>query len=241
MAQTQKRIYGMLDRASVWMFWLKRHVIFLLAAWLSLQPAMSVARPLALNWNNSHPHADHNWHADYVWGHSQCLSYTTNHPDLLILGDSIFDGWSGYLLHVFPGAVVDARVSRQFSTGVNDYQNLMQYEGIRRIRTIVVELGTNGPITKSQVRRFMAVAGSRTVIWITPSVPRPWQNEVLQTIYWAASIYPHIHLVHWHALAQGHSQWFRGGGVHPNWSGIQQEVSALQKVVYSVSPLTHPS
>lgn len=196
-------------------------------------PVAYAQRPLALNWNNVHTHQRH-WQPDYVWTQPRCMAYRTTHPDFLILGDSIFDGWNGYLLHEFPGALVDAKVSRQFSTGVQDYANLLQYRGIRSIRTVAVELGTNGPIQKSQIRRFMTLVGHRMVIWITPSVPRPWQDEVLTSIDWAAHRYPNIRLVHWHALAAGHPQWFRGGQVHPNWSGIQQEVSALKRVYASL-------
>ncbi len=165
----------------------------------------------------------------YAWGQSHCLRYRVSQPNVLILGDSIFDGWSGYLLHVFPKAVVDARVGRQFSTGVTDYRNLLHYQGISRINTIVLELGTNGTVTKSQVQRMMRMAGNhRMVYWITPLVPRPWQAEVLRTAHWAAAHYKNIRLVRWHSFANGHPNWFWSDGVHPNWDGIQHLVGLLK-------------
>ncbi len=203
---------------------------FWLCALLWAAPA-AVAAPLAMNWNNAHAHTQNSWSNSYVWPHARCLRYMSAHPDLLILGDSIFDGWSGYLLHVFPQAVVDARVSRQFSRGVEDYAGLLRYPGIYAIQTVVVELGTNGPITHAQIRQFMSLVGQRRVIWITPSVPRPWQSEVVSAIHWAAHHYSNIEMVPWHSIAQGHPAWFRGGGVHPNWAGIQHEVSALSYAV----------
>lgn len=170
-----------------------------------------------------------------AWPHKFCLRYQTKNPDLLIIGDSIFDGWSGYLLKVFPKAIVDAKVGRQFSQGVVDYQKLLQYPGIRDIRTIVIELGTNGPVTKSQVIRLMNLAGpNRHVVWITPFVPRPWQNEVLATCNWAKEMYPkNLFLVHWHRAAERQSDWFFPDGVHPNSTGISYEISMLYKKLWS--------
>lgn len=165
----------------------------------------------------------------FAWDRPYCLRYRTEHPNLLILGDSIFDGWSGYLLHVFPTALIDARVGRQFSRGVLVYDALLQYPRIREIHTIILELGTNGPVTKEQVTQFMFLAGNRQVFWITPSVPRPWQSEVLQVAHWASRKYPQIHLIHWHQAAIGHHSWFWGDGVHPNWIGIQHLVDLLTR------------
>lgn len=170
-------------------------------------------------------------HRSYAWDKPYCLRYFSSHPDLLILGDSIFDGWSGYLLHVFPDALIDARVGRQFSAGVRDYANLLRYPGVQETRTIVVELGTNGSVTPAQVEQFMQLAGSRQVFWITPSVPRPWQGEVLQVAHWASREYPNITLVHWHRDAEGKQSWFWGDGVHPNWTGIRHLVSLLQTTI----------
>lgn len=171
---------------------------------------------------------------DYVWSKNFSLRYQSAQPDILIFGDSIFDGWSGYLLHTFPKAVVDAKVSRQFSSVVMDYDQLMHYSGIRNIPIIVLELGTNGPIHRADIESFMQDAGQRSIYWITPSVPRSWQNEVLERIYWAAERYPNIHIVHWHQLAENHAEWFRGGrGVHPNWTGIQEEVGLLRETMES--------
>lgn len=167
-------------------------------------------------------------HPSYAWDKPFCLRYRVAHPNLLILGDSIFDGWSGYLLHVFPGALIDARVGRQFSAGVRDYAELLRYPGVQAIQTIILELGTNGPVTPQQVEQFMQLAGpNRQVYWVTPSVPRPWQQEVLEVAHWAAHTYPNVHLIHWHQAAKGHTDWFWRDGVHPNWSGIQRLVALL--------------
>jgi hypothetical protein len=172
----------------------------------------------------------------YAWDHPDCLRYITSRPKLLILGDSIFDGWSGYLLHVFPDAIIDARVSRQFSSAIPIYRRLLGYSGVRAINTIVVELGTNGPVTPEQIARFMRLADGRRVIFIVPQVPRPWANEV-QTLYQSLPTqYPNVRLVYWNRLSalpngQENPAYFWGDGVHPNWMGIQVLVNGLSRAL----------
>ncbi len=176
--------------------------------------------------------------ADYAWDQPFCLRYRTQNPSLLIIGDSIFDGWSGYLLHVFPRALVDARVSRQFSQGIRVYRHLLDYSGIRKIRTVVVELGTNGPVTQRQVAQFMNLVGPyRQVIFIVPEVPRPWAHEVQKLYSSLPSRYPNLRLEYWNRISslpdgKENQAYFWPDGVHPNWNGIQVLVRGLQKTLY---------
>jgi lysophospholipase L1-like esterase len=174
----------------------------------------------------------------YAWDHFACLRCRSKHPDVLILGDSIFDGWSGYLLLVFPNAIIDAKVGRQFSGGITQYRSLLRYSGVRKIRTIVVELGTNGAVTHGQVARFMQLAGpERRVIFIVPEVPRPWEKEV-QTLYAGLpTYYKNVRLVWWNRLSttssgQERAADFWPDGVHPNWTGIQAMVHGLQAIIW---------
>ena len=173
----------------------------------------------------------------YVWDRPYCLRYRSAHPDLLILGDSIFDGWSGYLLHVFPGAIVDARVGRQFASAIPIYQKLLAYPGVRAVRTVVVELGTNGPVTPEQVSQFLRLAGpKRRGVFIVPQVPRPWAHEVQSLYDRLPQRYPNVRLEYWNRLStlpdgRENPAYFWGDGVHPSWAGIQVLVSGLRKVL----------
>ncbi|MGK9452486.1 acyltransferase [Acidithiobacillus caldus] len=174
---------------------------------------------------------------NYAWTHPYCLRYRSAHPDLLILGDSIFDGWSGYLLHVFPGALVDARVGRQFASAIPIYQKLRAYPGVRAIGTVVVELGTNGPVTSEQVDQFLRLVGPRRrVVFIVPEVPRPWGPEVQDLYASLPQAYPNVRLVYWNRIAslpdgRENGAYFWGDEVHPNWQGIRALVGGLGAVL----------
>ncbi len=170
----------------------------------------------------------------WVWTRNHTFRAKTTTPNMLIFGDSIFDGWSGYLLHIFPTAVINAKVGRQFSSAPRLYQALLRYPVISRINWIVIELGTNGPVTPNQIAQFMKLVGAqRQVIFIIPAVPRPWAPEVIGLYQSLPKYYPNIHLVPWNVLASNSEgkekmKYFWGDGVHPNWKGIQVLVQALK-------------
>jgi hypothetical protein len=173
----------------------------------------------------------------YAWSQPYCFRYHSQHPNLLILGDSIFDGWSGYLLRLFPRAVIDARVGRQFAGGIRQFRWLLQYPGIQRIKNIVVELGTNGAVTPQQVQQFMRLAGQREVVFVVPEVPRPWEREVQALYESLPETYSNVRLVYWNRISAPEGREIPAdywpGGVHPNWAGIQRLAEGLQAVLKS--------
>lgn len=216
--------------------WLKRMLFALFAIMLLPTAAMAERYLDKAAMQDAQSDIQQQPQAGFAWSRPSCLRYRSSHPNLLILGDSIFDGWSGYLLHVFPKAVIDAKVGRQFSGGLKQYQYLMQYPGIRAIRTIVVELGTNGTVTASQVAQFMGLAGTRQVIFIVPEVPRPWEQEVQNLYFSLPQQYPNVQLEYWNQLSTNSAgaenmDYFWGDGVHPNWAGIQVMVNHLENLV----------
>ncbi len=148
-------------------------------------------------------------------------------PNMIILGDSIVDGWAGYFARIFPSAVIDARVGRQFAAAPGVLSRLFQIPPIRKVRAIVVELGTNGPVHIAQMASFLRVAGKRRIFLVVPFVPRPWAAEVASRYLALAQLDPRVVLVPWNRIATGHPQWFWSDGVHPNAQGIRQLAHAI--------------
>jgi hypothetical protein len=188
-----------------------------------------------------HPHMNHAAKVDaahdaieqpsYAWTQSSCMRTASQSPNMLFLGDSIFDGWSGYLIHEFPGAFIDAEVGRQFSAAIPIYRSLMRYQGIQNIQTIIVELGTNGAVAPSQISQFMALAGNRQVIFIAPKVDRSWGPEVDHLYAALPRYYPNVRVMDWQSISVDHPDYFWADGIHPNWRGIQAMVSHLKQMV----------
>lgn len=154
---------------------------------------------------------------------------------VIMLGDSIMTGWSGYIAKMYPNAVIDSRVSRQFSRAIPQWKSLKRQGWTKTVSTVVVELGTNGPVNTHQLGQFLSMVGKRQVYLIVPAVQRPWESEVKEEYQWAARYYPNVHLVHWDRLSQGNPSYFYPGMIHPNWQGIQVMIGNLAKTMKAES------
>lgn len=135
------------------------------------------------------------------------------------IGDSVMKDGEPIIQQLFPKAFVDAAVSRQGADGIN---LVHQYASSGALAdTILIGLGTNGPITTQQIDDVMAVAGkSRQVYWINVLVPtRQWQNDVNRTLTAADAKYKNLHVIDWYNFAHTHSDWFYDDQVHPNPTG----------------------
>ncbi len=152
-------------------------------------------------------------------------------PRMIILGDSILTGWSGYFAHVFPHALIDGRVGRQFSSATPIWNSLRAKGLTRSAETVIVELGTNGAVSQPGMQAFLREVGNRQVFLVMPEMPRPWAPEVRDVYRRMAQEHPDVHLVRWDLLSRNHPSYFWEDQVHPNWKGIQVMVQAIQQAV----------
>ncbi|WDF81615.1 acyltransferase family protein [Lacticaseibacillus pabuli] len=135
------------------------------------------------------------------------------------IGDSVMKDGEPILQKIFPKAYIDAAVSRQMVDGLklmHTYANQNALAG-----TILVGLGTNGPVTPQQLDELMHIAGpQRSVYWINVRVPtKQWQNDVNRTLNGAAKKYKNLHVIDWYDYANAHNDWFYADRVHPNTVG----------------------
>ncbi len=135
------------------------------------------------------------------------------------VGDSVLLDAQPQLAVDVPGIRVDGLVSRQFEDGIAVVQADRAAGTLGRV--LVVELGTNGPITADDVDAMVAAAaGVARIVFVTVCVPRPWaapDNTVL-----AAGVARHADvavLADWNALATPHPEWFTADQVHLDPAG----------------------
>ena len=160
---------------------------------------------------------------------------------VIIIGDSIITGWSGYIAHVFPNALINGRVGRQFSSALHIWAMMHVNHQTRNVGYVVIELGTNGYVDPKQVAQFMSMVGQRQVFFVVPEVPRPWQTEVQDLYIGLPRDYPNVHLVRWDLLSENHPDYFWTDGVHPNWTGIQVMVQAIAHAIAKYQQSIHQS
>nr|WP_246147457.1 acyltransferase family protein [Secundilactobacillus folii] len=135
------------------------------------------------------------------------------------IGDSVMLDASRDVREVVPNTYVSAGVGRQIWQAPKEIQALQAQGALAK--NVVVNLGTNSPMTDEQIDSVIRMIGpKRHIYWINTHVPtRNWESSVNTTIAKAARRYPNVEMVDWHDLSKNHQSWFYNDDVHPNPTG----------------------
>ncbi|EOT48662.1 hypothetical protein IGK74_001717 [Enterococcus sp. AZ150] len=138
--------------------------------------------------------------------------------EFTLFGDSVALGTAANINEVFPKAVVDAVVGRQFYESVPLLKQLDAQGNLKD--TVVIALGTNGSFTSAQFDEVMDYLKGRTVYFINVRVPtQRWQNDVNAMLADKAKDNKKIKVLDWYDLSNDHEDWFRPDRVHPTLTG----------------------
>jgi lysophospholipase L1-like esterase len=127
---------------------------------------------------------------------------------------------------MLPGIAIDARVGEQLDQVQSGVAQL-KAEGVVGNR-LILELGTNGPYTASQLQELLTSLGPmQKIVLVNIRVPRPWQQQVNDTIAAVARTYPNASVVDWFADSAAYPQYFYPDGVHLDSAGSKYYASLL--------------
>ena len=150
--------------------------------------------------------------------------------DVLAIGDSVMLASAPELAQALPGIYINAQVSRAMIAGVGIIQQMARSGRLRRV--VIVGLGTNGPIALSQIEQLRAAIGDhRWLLLVNTFVPRPWEQEVNDTIVAAARRYPNVLMINWHNAIEHHTNLLWGDGIHPQPIGGVLYAKVVRAVV----------
>jgi Predicted acyltransferases len=146
------------------------------------------------------------------------------------IGDSIMIDIRPYLTKEFAHITVNAQEGRHIEEAPGIIDQMKQNGTLGSI--VIIELGTNGPVTSTQIAALVKQIGAGVQIIVTTTrVPRPWEVQVNQTMKAAAAAYSNVHLADWYAASTGHSSYFAPDTIHLNPSGSQ----VFAKLIYSTA------
>jgi peptidoglycan/LPS O-acetylase OafA/YrhL len=135
------------------------------------------------------------------------------------IGDSVMLGAASALPYAVGTIAVDAAVSRQVSAGIEVLRAWRDAGNLGQV--VIIHLGNNGTFTAGQFDEIMAIAGDRTVVFVTLVVPRPWEagnNEVIRA---GVARYGNARLADWASYAGGRAEYFVSDGIHLTGAGAQ--------------------
>ena len=135
-------------------------------------------------------------------------------PDVLAIGDSVLIDTAPALAAELGRVEVDARIGRHVDEGVRLLEKRQRAGTLPDI--VIIGLGTNGPLYKDQFERAMAaLAEVPTVLWVSVTVPRSWEDHTNLVLRELVPRYPNARLVDWHALSADRPDLFWRDGYHP--------------------------
>jgi peptidoglycan/LPS O-acetylase OafA/YrhL len=137
-----------------------------------------------------------------------------------VIGDSVMIDVTPHLEEAFKKVDVDAKIGRQFREAEGIVQQKKSSGSLGEI--VIIELGANGPLSDKKMCVLIEHIGTeRDVYMITTRVPKPWQQEVNETIKNVAGNYKNVKVVDWFTFSESHLKYIGNDGVHLTLSGAE--------------------
>lgn len=148
------------------------------------------------------------------------------------IGDSVMLG-AREELHARGFGIVDAVKSRQFSSAAG---RVRYWKGAGKLpKNVVIHLGNNGIVLRSDCAHAVQAAGRRRVFLVTLKVPRQWRIVDNRRLRRCARRFGNAYLVDWYRHSHDHPGWFARDGYHLTGSGAAAYAGLISRRIASVS------
>lgn len=152
------------------------------------------------------------------------------------IGDSVMLASAQELQSAFPGIFIDAVVSRQLSQAPGIVESMLAAGTLRP--TVVIGLGTNGPIDVAALNRLRELAGTKhQIVLVNVFAPRWWTDGVNSTLSAFAQQYRSVELANWRDSISGQVRLLAGDQIHPGNAGGRVYVGAVRDALQRLSEL----
>jgi hypothetical protein len=134
------------------------------------------------------------------------------------IGDSVMVASAPELAAAMPGIYINAQVGRHMDTGLALLRDLAAQGWLRRV--VVVGLGTNGPLTTSQIRQLRGATGpGRDLVLVNTFGPMSWEPEVNRVLASATRHRAHVALANWYQAIAPRTSLLWPDRIHPQPRG----------------------
>ena len=142
----------------------------------------------------------------------------TRGSTMTAVGDSVMLAAAAELQAEFPGISIDAQVSRGMAAAPDILTALRDAGHLRRI--VVVGLGTNGPVERSDLTAILRVIGpSRELVVVNAFADRDWTPGVNATLAHFSAQRGRVVLADWSDAIAPHVDVLADDGIHPGPTG----------------------
>lgn len=138
----------------------------------------------------------------------------------LLLGDSVMVDIGNVFQNKVPNAVIDGKVGRQLIDAnqlIDEKYSHYSYKN----QDVILELGTNGDFTESQLNQLIKNLGEANIYLVTVRVPKEYEQNVNNLIHKAGEKYKNVHVIDWHKESEDHPEYFAYDGIHLEYDGAK--------------------
>jgi peptidoglycan/LPS O-acetylase OafA/YrhL len=152
------------------------------------------------------------------------------------IGDSVMLASARELQEAFPGIHIDAAVSRQLSQAPAIVEGMLAAGTLRP--TVVIGLGTNGPIDTESLHQLRALAGNQhQIVLVNVFAPRWWSDGVNASLSDFAQQYRDVELANWRDSISGQVRLLARDQIHPGDAGGRVYAGAVRDALQRLSEL----
>jgi peptidoglycan/LPS O-acetylase OafA/YrhL len=152
------------------------------------------------------------------------------------IGDSVMLASARALQEEFPGIRIDAVVSRQLSQAPAIVRALAAKDALRP--TLLLGLGTNGPIDRKALEEIRTAAGpDHQIVVVNVQAPRGWTPGVNRTLSIFAQQYRNVELANWHDAIAPYIATLANDQVHPGPTGAGVYARAVRAALQRLAEL----
>ena len=156
--------------------------------------------------------------------------------EITAIGDSVMLAAAPQLQERFPGIAIDAVVSRQMRQAPQIVRSLVESDRLRG--TVVLGLGTNGPIDPETLHEVRALLGpERTLVLVSAQAPRGWTDGVNAHLVDFARSYRLVELSDWRAAISPQLSLLAPDQIHPGPTGGQVYTETLAAALQRIADL----
>jgi peptidoglycan/LPS O-acetylase OafA/YrhL len=152
------------------------------------------------------------------------------------IGDSVMLASAPELVKAFPGISIDAVVSRQLSQAPKIVASLKKKGALRP--TLLLGLGTNGPIDREALDRIREIVGpDHQIVLVSVQAPRGWTPSVNSTLGTFARQYRNVELANWQGAIAGRLDLLARDQIHPGARGGDIYASTVRDALQRLAEL----
>ncbi|MEO7348947.1 MAG: acyltransferase family protein [Terrimesophilobacter sp.] len=152
------------------------------------------------------------------------------------IGDSVMLASAPELVRAFPGISIDATVSRQLRQAPDIVAALKAAGSLRP--TLLLGLGTNGPIDSAVLDRVRQIVGpEHQIVVVNVQAPRWWTPGVNTALSAFAVQYRNVELANWQSAIQGNIKTLARDQIHPGDAGGAIYASTVRDALQRLAEL----